>query len=184
MKLFNSLRFYLIIFAVSIIFSLGARANAISSSAPNNTLAEKKTSSSDAFLPVIKKSVTPIIPNTTNILSENTTQYLDSISSDGSFTFTQTTSELDEVNIGEIIVAGTNHAAPAGFLRRVVSMNAVRGRPGHVELHTINATLEEAIEQGAVHHSRVLTTGDIETSKIVDGVSLQRAGADALKRLV
>ena len=75
----------------------------------------------DVFLPLIQKNAggdpEPIIPDTTKVLTEDTTQHLVSISTDGAiFTFDQTTIELDKLESGDIIVSDVSPVAPNGFL--------------------------------------------------------------------
>ena len=66
----------------------------------------KTANNSTVYLPAIANDLTPIIPETTKVLPETTTQYLSSISDDGSeFTFSQTTPEVAALEEGDVIVA-------------------------------------------------------------------------------
>jgi hypothetical protein len=48
------------------------------------------------YLPFMQHALTPIIPETTVVLTEDTTQYLESVSPDGSvYTFSQMTARTD-----------------------------------------------------------------------------------------
>ena len=123
------------------------------------------------YLPLIVNNyVTPIIPDTTNVLSSETTQYLEGISPDGTtFTFSQSTFELESVESGEVIVGDVSDAAPYGFLRTVTSVSP---QDGQVLIQTELATLEDAIQQGAISISKKLTPADIESMTALPGVML------------
>ena len=95
----------------------------------------------------------PLIPDTTKVLPESTTQYLTSISSDGTtFTFSQSTPDLLALEPDDIMVGDVADNAPEGFLRRVISVTTSSGQ---VLVNTEDATLEDAIESGALHVSAV-----------------------------
>jgi len=129
------------------------------------------TATSYIYLPVIANNfVAPIIPDTTEVLTEETTQHLIAVSGDGSqFTFDQTTPELNELDPGDVMVGAVSDAAPNGFLRKVTNMTTTGGQ---VVVTTEAATLEDAIQQGAIQLSRQLTPADIETMTLAEGVSL------------
>lgn len=111
-----------------------------------------------------------VIPDTTKVLPETTTQQLSSISEDGSvFVFSKITPELEAVKPGDVIVGDTSPVAPFGFLRRVT---AVQESDDQVVVETIQATLEEAIEQGTIRVSRTLTPNDVRTGTERPGVAL------------
>jgi hypothetical protein len=120
---------------------------------------------------VINKSVLePVIPDTTNVLSDETTNSLSSISPDGTvFTFSQSSGELKDLDPGEIIVSDPSAAAPDGFLRKVVNTS---NSGGEMIVETADATLEEAIAQGEVNFSQSLDPGDIQDSTLVAGTTL------------
>lgn len=126
-----------------------------------------------AYLPLISISnggLPPIVPDTTNPLSDQTTQHLTAISPDGSvFTFAQMTPELAAVAPGEIIVAGPSDTAPDGFLRRVTSLNASGTM---VEVHTASATLEDTIQQASFSAQGVLEPSQVTRSVLAPGASL------------
>ena len=59
------------------------------------------------FLPVVLRHLPPIIPDTTVVLTEASTQYLVGVSPDGSvYTFSQINPELGQVQQGDVIVTG------------------------------------------------------------------------------
>lgn len=83
------------------------------------------------YLPDLKLNASaaePVIPDTTEVLPQSTTQYLESISQDGAeFTFSQSTPELDELAPGDIMVGDVADNAPYGFLRKVVPVSDAGG---------------------------------------------------------
>jgi formylglycine-generating enzyme required for sulfatase activity len=121
------------------------------------------------FVASSSSTVAPVIPDTTEVLDETTTQYLAEISGDGAvFTFTQSTPALEALAPGEVIVGDASENAPYGFLRQVTSVSSVGGQ---VVVATQDATLEDAIEDGAVQVSHALTPDDIQGSTLIQGVT-------------
>jgi Tol biopolymer transport system component len=132
----------------------------------------------EVYLPVVTNSLLPIIPDTTNVLTEATTQYLISVSANGAvFTFSQNTPELTLLDVGDIMVADVSDAAPYGFLRQVTSKNASGGQ---VVVNTIPTTLEDAIQQGAISISQQLTPANIESMTTKPGVTLLNAAGSTM----
>jgi hypothetical protein len=125
------------------------------------------------FLPLAVSgatSVTPVIPDTTEVLPPETTQYLSSISGDGAvYTFTQSTPELAALEPGDIMVGDATGSAPYGFLRKITS---VTPDGGQVVVDTEGATLQEAIETGSFHVSGVLKPGHAQAAALPQGVTL------------
>jgi hypothetical protein len=125
------------------------------------------------YLPLVLRngsSAEPVIPDTTEVLPGSTTQHLTSISGDGStFTFSQSTPELNELAPGDVIVGDVSANAPTGFLRKVTTVSSPGGQ---VVVETAAATLEEAIESGSLDVSHTLTPDQIQTSSQLQGVSL------------
>jgi formylglycine-generating enzyme required for sulfatase activity len=125
------------------------------------------------YLPLVLSSaseVPTVIPDTTEVLPETTTQYLSSISDDGAvFTFSQSTPALSALAPGDVMVGDTTAQAPYGFLRKVTSVSSTGGQ---VIVQTEAATLEDAIQQGAVSVSKRLTPADIESMTALPGVVL------------
>ncbi|CAG0996393.1 Formylglycine-generating enzyme [Anaerolineae bacterium] len=142
------------------------------SSVSNSPNAVAKAGPFLTYLPLVNvsTSVVPIIPVTTNVLTQTTTQYLSSISSDGAvFTFTQSTPSLNAVAPGEVIVGGAAANAPYGFLRKVSSVSPIGGQ---LVVATTQATLEDAIQTGAAHISRALAPDQIQGRMQAKGVTL------------
>jgi hypothetical protein len=114
-----------------------------------------------------------LIPDTTKVLSGETVRRLASISADGAlFTFSEPTGQLDELAPGDVIVGDVSEQAPDGFLRRVAKVSR---EGGQVVVQTNPATLEDAIEQGAVQLSAVLTPNDVRAGTQRLGVALSSA---------
>lgn len=112
----------------------------------------------------------PVIPDTTLVLSDSTTQYLLSISDNGvTFTFSQSTPELMALEAGDIMVGSVAENAPHGFLRRVVS---VTSSDGQVIVNTADATLEDAIDSGSLDLSGELVPDNVTSSALAQGVLL------------
>jgi formylglycine-generating enzyme required for sulfatase activity len=143
------------------------------SSISNSPRAVALSSPNATLLPLVVSSATnvaPVIPDTTEVLPPETTQYLTSISGDGAvYTFTQSTPELAALAPGDIMVSDVTANAPYGFLRTVTSVSS---RGGQVIIQTIGATLEDAIESGEIHLSRVLTPDQVQTRMQIEGVAL------------
>ncbi len=130
----------------------------------------------EVYLPVVMNPLPPIIPDTTIVLTEETTQHLVSVSSDGAtFTFAQMTPELAALSPGDIIVGEPVASAPYGFLRGVTNVTTSSQQ---VMVETEAATLEEAIQQGEVHLSRVLTPEDVQDSLLLPGASMLEFAPD------
>jgi hypothetical protein len=124
------------------------------------------------FLPLVRRSIRPIIPDTTVVLSEDTTSYLESISPDGSiYTFGQITDELAALDPGDVMVTGVSAKTPFGFLRLVT---AVDNAGGKVVVTTSQGTLEDAIQQGELRFSQTLSPAMIAAGSALKGVELQQ----------
>ncbi|MCC6606238.1 MAG: formylglycine-generating enzyme family protein [Anaerolineae bacterium] len=144
---------------------------------PDNATPDAQTADNELFLPVVMNTLTPIIPDTTEVLTEDTTQHLLSVSEDGAtFTFDQMTPELDALDAGDVMVGNVSDAAPHGFLRQV---SAVTTTGGQTEVTTVPATLEDAIQQGAISISKQLTPADIQSATTLPGVLLRPMSASA-----
>lgn len=140
------------------------------SSQADSTVADA-TTTSNIFLPIVRNNLPPIIPETTEVLTEESTQHLVSISTDGTIlTFDQMTSQLSDLTAGDVIVGNVSEAAPDGFLRKVTAVSSTNGQ---VIVTTAPATLEDAIQQGSIQLSKQLTPADVESMTLVEGVTLQ-----------
>ena len=142
-------------------------------SAEIETMANSDDLAHSLNLPIVVSNaifVHSVIPDTTIVLSDETTSSLSSISEDGSvFTFSESSSEIELLEPGEIIVGDPSTAAPDGFLRKVISTTTSYDG---VIVETEVATLEEAITQGVVSVNETLKPGDVQDSVVTSGVTL------------
>ena len=137
----------------------------------NAGYAAELSATSNVYLPMVSNDLPPIIPETTEVLTEESTQHLVAVSSDGAtFTFNQMTPELSNLNPGDVMVGNVSEAAPAGFLRTVVSVSAIGEQ---IIVATAPATLEDAIQQGSIRLSKRLTSADLDSVILSEGVMLE-----------
>ena len=88
------------------------------------------------------------IPNTTKILSNNEASYLSVISADKTtLIFDDDSQYAQNLNNGDVIVAGINNKTPKGILRKVISTTHYGNQ---ITVKTQQATLEDAIQNGTV----------------------------------
>ena len=101
-----------------------------------------------------------IIPETTKVVDEESEQAITFVSEDQSIiTFDESTSQLEELTPGDVIVIGVTDQTPCGLLRKVKNVSNV----GNVVIvETEFASLEEAIEQGSFEFDITLEPEDIE----------------------
>lgn len=139
----------------------------------NSARARAQTWPNAVYLPLVTSSTSPapaVIPETTKVLTETVTQHLSEISGDGAvFTFTQSTPALQALTPGQVIVGDVSASAPTGFLRKVT---AISSENGQVIVETAEATLEEAIQDGAISFSKRLTPADLHSMTALPGVTL------------
>lgn len=166
---FIHLLFFSIV-SIFIIFGVSSKPTQSSGIAPS--LQEQNTDSPDVFLPMIMNNYAlPIIPETTNVLTDDSMDHLSSISQDGrTFTFDESTPEIDAIEVGEIIISDRSHLTPSGFLRKVTNVTNTNNQ---IVITTKAATLEEAIQQGGLQYSRQLKPNEVATSMSLEGVTLQ-----------
>ncbi len=103
----------------------------------------------------------PIIPATTKVINEESLNLLAAISPDFStYTFDGATSQLNSIQAGDILVIPPKAPMnPDGLLRKVESIKRDNGK---TVITTVQAYLDEAIEQGEIHFDQVLTLQDVE----------------------
>ncbi|MBW6466207.1 MAG: carboxypeptidase-like regulatory domain-containing protein [Brevefilum sp.] len=112
----------------------------------------------------------PVITDNTEVLTDESNQYLDPTQSDGTiFTFSQTTTELDALDIGDIMVSGVSENAPDGYLRKV---KEIYYSGGSVIITTEPATLEEAIQDGSVFIQEKLSPDQVTSMSALTGVTM------------
>ena len=142
----------------------------------NSPRAAAQASPNTVYLPLVlssASSVPAVIPDTTEVLPETTTQYLSEVSGDGAvFTFTQSTADLNGLAPGDVMVGDATTNVPNGFLRKVTSVSSTGGQ---VVVETEATTLEEAIESGSAQVSHSLTPDQVQASTQLMGVRLATA---------
>jgi hypothetical protein len=115
----------------------------------------------------------PVVPPTTEPLSSQTEQYLQAISADGSiYSYSQITPELQQLSVGDFMVAAGSSVAPNGFLRRVTAISG-----DGLVVTTAPATLEDAIQDGAVYQSHSLSPANVRSVNSLPGVILNNTSA-------
>ena len=123
---------------------------------------------------VVASDIPPVIPDTTEVLDDEVLQTLESVSEEGTFTFSDSSPALEELQLNDVIVGEPSLTAPYGFLRRV---EAISTNNGQVLVETGEATLEDAIEDGTLRISQVLAPEQVVESQLAEGVSLVRRTA-------
>ncbi len=125
------------------------------------------------YLPMVSYGIPAVVPDTTVVLEEETLADLVAVSEDGTtYTFADDSPALDALDTNDVMVGGVSEAAPYGFLRKVTSVTE-QGN-GQVAVTTSQATLEEAIEDGAFSISQTLSPDDVVQMQQAEGVSLSR----------
>lgn len=115
----------------------------------------------------------PVIKDNTEVLTDASNQYLDQAQSDGTvFTFTQTTTELEALDIDDIMVSGGSETAPDGYLRKVTDI-AYSGES--IIVTTIPATLEEGIQDGSAYIRQTLYPAEVISIEALPGVEMSPA---------
>jgi len=110
---------------------------------------------------------------TANQLTEEDTAQLVSISSDGSvYTFGSETTNLAQVDVGEVIIGGVSTVAPEGFLRKVVLKEQ---KDSSLIFVTEQATLVDAFESLSINVTQQLSSADVKGITDIPGVKLLKA---------
>lgn len=112
-----------------------------------------------------------IIPETTKVLSESTVQRLSSVDA-STLTFDGSTSDLESLSPGDVVVINVSPLTPYGLLRRVTNVTASGNQ---IIVETTSATLTDAIQRGKFELSKVLSYSDISaTITLMEGVVFKR----------
>jgi len=91
----------------------------------------------------------PIIPETTKVVEEEAIEEIVSVTEDQStIVFDKSTTQLEELSPGDVIVMGVTENTPEGLLRKVTNITKGGKNGSQVIVETEFASLEEAIEQG------------------------------------
>lgn len=139
---------------------------------------EVNTTSGGSNYDFHEEVVATVLAPGTIILSEATLAELVSVSSDGiTYTFASKTSDLAQVDVGDVLVGGVSPLTPAGLLRKVVSITT---NGSQFVVVTEQATLTEAFESLSVSVNLQLTPAQVQgLPNIPDKTKLKRE----LKRL-
>jgi hypothetical protein len=153
-------------------YIMTARNNHIISGYPDGAFRPDKNATRAEASKIVINCLWIKIPATTKTLDEATIDKLSSVSGDGSrLTFSGTTTLLESLSAGDVIVSEADTVAPAGLLRKVTSISKVGDQ---VVVETVQATFEDAIENGIVTVTKNLTPGDISyASALKQGVSFK-----------
>ena len=127
------------------------------------------------YLPTIYNydaSAEAIIPDTTVVIPITTTQYLEKLSGDYTFTFSQWTPALQALEPGDVMVGDVSPGAPEGFLRKVKSVEMLCDK---IVVTTEFATLEEAVQSASIRTSQTLKPSQVIYAEHAEGVSMAAA---------
>ena len=117
-----------------------------------------------------------IIPDTTKIIDEETKEQVVEVTSDQSvIIFAQSTPQLEELKVGDIIVMGVTDQTPYGLLRKVTGIDKGTTKYSPLSFYLGFGTLEEAIQKGHWEYSQTLKPEDIEKGFVFsEGIQLAR----------
>lgn len=119
----------------------------------------------------------PIITPKTVVLTDLSNQYLDGTTYDGeTFNFSQMTSELEQVDVGDIIVSDVSSVDPDGYFRKV---SAIAPQGSGALLTTIPATLEESIQDGSAFLMETMQPTQVQSIRALDGVSMLESNVNS-----
>ena len=111
-----------------------------------------------------------LIPETTKVLSPSTMGDLNAIEGSGAvLTFSDEATQASALATGDVLVSGITSDAPNGLLRKVVS---VQDESGQTVVHTVQASLAEAVGQASLDYHADLKPSDVARAEaLVDGVT-------------
>jgi len=120
-----------------------------------------------------------IIPETTMVVDEETTQQVVSVSEDHSIIiFNQSTNQIDDLFPGHIIAMGVTEKTPEGLLRRITKVSRGGRDNNQVIVETESTTLEEAVDQGEFCFNESLNVEDAKDPVCyVKGIEFVRDGS-------
>jgi len=99
-----------------------------------------------------------IISDQAEVITAADQENISNITDEGTIVFEETSTDLENVEAGDVIVGGISAAAPDGFILRVVSVTEIDGR---VEVETTQASLEDIIERGTISMNYPITPEDV-----------------------
>ena len=119
------------------------------------------------YLPLIRAGVAPVIPDTTVVLDDATLADLTTLSPNGTLVFAHAHPSLTTLQPNDVLVGSVTAAAPSGFLRMVDSVTEANGQ---ILVQTHQATLEDAIQDGAMFIHQELSPTAVTAIAMMDGV--------------
>ncbi len=114
-----------------------------------------------------------IVADITKVVDEQTRQAIQSIdTSDFTFIFNGSSTVIDELAVGDILVDSTSDKAPYGYLRKVTSISVQKN--GETTVTTEMASLTEAVKKGSIDFKTgSLTMAHLERYELAKGVTLK-----------
>jgi hypothetical protein len=109
------------------------------------------------------KEIETIIPETTEIIDQETEEAILSVSEDQStMVLSYSTPQADSIEVGDIIIMGVTDQTPYGLLRKVTGVDKGTTKYSPLNFYLGFATLEEAVQKGHWEYSQTLKPEDIE----------------------
>ncbi len=103
------------------------------------------------------------IPPTTKVLGPEGIAQLETVTNEGKLVFPTPSSYAQHLEEGDIVIAGVSEKTPYGLLRRITDVT----RDAHsIDLQTIPASLEEAVEEGTLRTHIDFSKAYLDTPRI------------------
>jgi len=141
----------------------------LSALAPSSVVANIHTDAAfTSYLPLLINQLPPIIPSTTKVVSGAAATNLVAVSPDTRLlTFKKSSNQPLDIKPGEVIASAPTPLLPYGLLRKVVTVTTVQNQ---LVVETTSATLDEALQQGELHVTQVLSPSQTTRAEIGNGV--------------
>lgn len=117
-----------------------------------------------------------VIPSTTKVLDNSTVNNISSVSPDGAqITFSGTNSQIDSLEVGDVVASGSSSSTPSGLLRKVTSIDKTGNQ---IVANTTGVTIEEAIQKGSWSITQSLNSNQVvKTVSVAKGVKLAKSAS-------
>ena len=111
-----------------------------------------------------------VLKPTTVVADEETEEALTSVTENQEvLNFTESTPQLDGLEVGDVLVMGPTDHTPEGLLRKVTGID----HSGSVVVSTEFATMEDAIEEGTITVNATITAADVQaTAFSLEGIKV------------
>lgn len=121
--------------------------------------------------PYVQPFENAIIPPTTVPLDEASSDALTSLSSDGELVFESSNSQLDTLEVGDVLIIGVTPATPYGALKKVTSISP---SGNGFSVQTVQAKITDAYQEVHIQYEQVLGLEDInmDSTFLAEGVTL------------